>query len=250
MRCHLYLLTALAVAVLPSVYARANAAPATADNARLEAAKAAELKGDLARARGDLQVAVSWYYRATRDNRKSVKLYNKLGIVQLKLHENGPARNSFERALKIDGQDASVLNNLGAVACIDKKYKNAVKYLKRALALDETMASAHLNIAEAWMGMKDMDRAMTEYARAIELDPDILSSGREGTIAQISTPEQRARINYLVAKAYARRGNIEAALEYLQRAKEGRFPEMKRVYAEQEFAMLWTDPRLEKIVKR
>ena len=33
-------------------------------------------------------------------------------------------------------------------------------------------------------------------------------------------------------------------------AKGGRFPEMNRVYKEQEFAVLWTDPRLEKIVKR
>ena len=29
-------------------------------------------------------------------------------------------------------------------------------------------------------------------------------------------------------------------------AKGGRFPEMNRVYKEQEFAVLWTDPRLEK----
>jgi len=31
---------------------------------------------------------------------------------------------------------------------------------------------------------------------------------------------------------------------------DGRFPGMGRVYKEQEFAVLWTDPRLEKIVKR
>ena len=249
MRSGYILIAALALAAGSGAYARADAVPSPANDARLQAAKAAEVKGDLARARGDYLAAAGWYDQGLRDN-KSSELYNKLGIVQLKLRENGAARKSFDRALKVDPQNAHALNNLGAVACLDKKYRNAVKYLKRALALDETIASAHLNIAEAWMGLKDMDRAMTEYARAIELDPDILDSGRNGVIAQISTPEQRARINYLIAKAFAKRGNVDSALDYLQRAKEGRYPDLKRVYADQEFAMLWTDPRLEKIVKR
>ena len=100
------------------------------------------------------------------------------------------------------------------------------------------------------MGMNQIDRAMTEYARALELDADILSESTSGVSARVSTPEQRARVNFLIAKAYAKRGNIDGALEYLQRARDGRFPEMARVYKDQEFAMLWTDPRLEKIVKR
>ena len=250
MRSNFILITALALAAFPSLYARGDAVPAPAGDTRLDAAAAAEVKGDVARAREDFRTATAWYQRAARDNRNSSQLYNKLGIVQLKIGEKGTARKSFERALKADPQNASALNNLGAAACLDRKYKNAVKYLKRALALDETMPSAHLNMAEAWLGLKDVDRGMTEYARAIELDPDILDSSRNGVIAQISTPEQRARINYLIAKNYAKRGNIEAALDYLKRARDGRFPDLKRVYADQEFAMLWPDPRLEKIVKR
>lgn len=250
MRSHLILITALALAACPSMHTRAETLPASVLDARLEAAKTAEDRGDLARAREQFQLAAVWYNRALRNNRNSFQLYNKLGIVELKLRQNNDARKSFERALKIDPQNSNVLNNLGAVACLEKKYGKAVKYLKRALALDETVASAHLNLAEAWLGLKDVDRAMTEYARAIELDPDVLDSSRNGVVAQISTPEQRARINFLIAKAYARRGNLEAALEYLQRAKVGRFAELNRVYTDQEFAMLWSDPRLEKIVKR
>ena len=84
----------------------------------------------------------------------------------------------------------------------------------------------------------------------MELDADILSENTTRVSAQVSTPKQRARVNFLIAKAYAKRGNIDGALEYLKRASEGRFPEMSRVYKDQEFAVLWTDPRLEKIVKR
>jgi tetratricopeptide (TPR) repeat protein len=173
-----------------------------------------------------------------------------MGIAELKLGDRGPARKHFNQALKYDPRNISSLNNLGAVAYLDKKYKTAVKYLKQALELDESSAPAHLNLAEAWMGMGQVDRAMTEYARALELDADILNESSTGVAARVSTPAQRARVNFLIAKAYAKRGNIDGALEYLKRAKDGRFPEMGRVYKDQEFATLWTDPRLEKIVKR
>ena len=250
MPSRLILISALALTASAFGYGRVDGAASPAYNSRLEAAKSAELKGDVARANGNFQIAVSWYSQAVRNHRNDSELYNKLGIVQLKLGDQHAARGNFDRAVKADPQNVHALNNLGAVDCLEKKYRNAVKYLKRALALDETMAPAHLNMAEAWLGLKDADRAMIEYARAIELDPDILDSSRNGAIAQISTPEQRARIDYLIAKAYAKRGNLESALDYLERAKEGHCPDMKRVYQEQEFAMLWTDPRLQRMVKR
>ena len=120
----------------------------------------------------------------------------------------------------------------------------------QALELDESSAPSHLNMAEAWMGLGEVDRAMTEYARALELDADILSEGAGGITAQVTTPEQRARVSYLIAKAYAKRGNLDGALEYLRRAKDGHFADLGRVYKDQEFAALWPDPRLEQIVKR
>lgn len=217
---------------------------------KLEVARTAEVKGDLARIHSDYNSAVSYYMTAFRTDRQNAVLYNKLGIAELQLRERGPARKHFAQALKYDPHFVSAINNLGAVAFLDKKYKFAVNYLKQALALDESNASTHLNLAEAWMGLGDSDRAMTEYARALELDADILTNTQEGIQAQVSTPEQRARVSYLIAKAYAKRGNVEGALEYLRRAKEGRFSDLARVYTDQEFAALWPDPRLGKIVKR
>jgi len=84
--------------------------------------------------------------------------------------------------------------------------------------MDETVASTHLNLAEAWMGQGEIDYAMTEYGRALELDADILTSSEEGIIAQVATPQQRARVAYLIARAYARRGNLDGALDSLRKA--------------------------------
>lgn len=209
-----------------------------------------ETKAEIARARGDYGAALDWYRAALTGDRDNPSLYNGLGIVELKLGSMEQARAFFERALKLNGQDANTLNNLGAVYCLEQRYKPAVKYLKKALALNEPVAATHVNLAEAWMGQHKVDRAMTEYARALELDPDILDSAtNEGMVAQISTPEQRALISFLIARAYARRGNVEQALVYLQRAKELHYSNLASVYTEPEFAGLWKDARLTAIVK-
>jgi tetratricopeptide (TPR) repeat protein len=133
---------------------------------------------------------------------------------------------------------------------LEKKNKAAVNYFKQALAMDESNAHIHVNLAEAWLGLGEVDHAMTEYARALELDADVLSSSQDGVQAQVNTPGQSARVSYMIAKAYMKRGNVEGALDYLRRAKDLHYTELANVYADQDFSALWQDPRLAKIVKR
>ncbi len=215
----------------------------------LETASAAEQRGDIARARSDYLTAVAYYQRALRSGGADAGLYNKLGIVQLKLKENSAARKSFLAAIKTDPHNAVALNNIGALMCLEKKYKTALSYEKQALELNEENPAFHVNMAEAWAGLNEIDRAMTEYARALELDPDVFSNSEEGVIAQVKSPEQLARMDYLIAKTFARRGNFEGALDYLRRARDGHYPQLDNVYVDKEFASLWQDPRLQKIVK-
>ena len=250
MRRLVMLLAALSLGICAAPYARAEALADLPRTDPLDTAKAAELKGDLARAHDNYQEAILHYQKVLRADPKNVAVWNKMGIAELKLRNRGAARKDFQKALKYDPRSVSALNNLGAVAYLDKKYKLAIQYLKKALELDESSAPSHLNMAEAWMGLVEVDRAMTEYARALELDADILSEGAGGITAQVTTPEQRARVSYLIAKAYAKRGNLDGALEYLRRAKDGHFADLSRVYKDQEFAALWPDPRLQQIVKR
>jgi tetratricopeptide (TPR) repeat protein len=226
------------------------ASPDPLATSRTEAAKTLEEKGDLARTKKNYDGALAYYLDAVKAAGQDAMLYNKLGIVELQIGNRGPAKKYFNLALKTDSRNVVAFNNLGAVAVTDGKYKVAIKFLKEALALDESDATAHLNIAEAWAGMGQMDRAMTEYSRALELDADILSNSVDGVIAQVRSPGQRARISFLIAKAYAKRGNIEGALEFLRRAKDDHYDGLSKVYEEPEFAAVTQDPRLAKIVKR
>jgi tetratricopeptide (TPR) repeat protein len=231
-------------------FARTEAPPNVATTDKLADARMAEAKGDMARLHNDYPLAATYYQQALRVENQNAELNNKLGVAELKTGNKGSARKYFSRAVHYNPQFATALNNLGAVDCLDQKYKPAVSYLKQALALDETQAATHINLAEAWIGLGDTDRAMTEYTRALELDPDALSENENGVLARVSTPEQRARTAYILARTYAKRGNLEGALDYLQRAKEGHYPDLAKVYSDPEFAPLWKDPRLAKIVKR
>jgi tetratricopeptide (TPR) repeat protein len=217
---------------------------------RLQYAKTQELKGDSARVRNNNLEAVNYYRNALKNNPQNSILLNKLGVAELQTGDRSAAKKYLNQAVKYDARNVPAWNNLGVLACIDRRYSAAVRYLKNALALQETNASAHLNMAEAWFGLGEVDRAMTEYARALELDADILTSNPAATVAHVSTPEQRARVEYTIAKAYMKRGNLEGALEYLRRAKEANYPDLKDVYKDQTFEALWEDPRLGKLVKR
>ena len=250
MRKLMMMLAAMSLLIGAAQYGRTSPAPDAAKKDKMVAARLAEEKGDLDRIHNDFAAAVSHYDAALRVNSKSPDLNNKMGIAELQLGERGPARKYFGRALKINPRFFAPLNNMGVLDLLDRRYKSSIGYFKQALALDESNAHTHLNLANAWMGLGEVDHAMTEYARALELDADVLSSSPEGVVAQVSSPEQRARVSFLIAKAYIKRGNLEGALEYLRRAKDGRYPDMAKVYTDPDFTPLWNDPRLAKIVKR
>jgi tetratricopeptide (TPR) repeat protein len=231
-------------------YGRTEPTPNPSANDKMDGVRKAEERGDLARARSNYSLAAAYYQAALRVSRQDANLYNKLGIVELQQGQRGQARKNFALARKYAPQFIAAVNNLGAVDLLDRKYKPAAAYFKQALAMDETVASTHLNLAEAWMGLNEVDRAMNEYSRALELDADILTSSQEGTIAQVATPEQRARIAFLIAKSYMKRGNLDGALDSLRKAKELRYPNLSKVYSDPVFTALWEDPRLAKIIKR
>jgi pentatricopeptide repeat protein len=53
----------------------------------------------------------------------------------------------------------------------------------------------------------------------------------------------------MIAKSYAKRGNLEGALDFLRQAKEQHYRDLANVYTDPAFAPLWKDPRLATIVK-
>jgi tetratricopeptide (TPR) repeat protein len=218
---------------------------------KMDAMTVAELEkaGDVARAQKNYDLAIQYFQTALRKDRKNAVLYNKLGLTELKKDDLASARLNFEKAVKRNSKYAEAVNNLGAVDYMKRNYGSAAKYFKKAVALNESQATYHVNLGAAWFSQKKMDRAIAEYTRAMELDPDALrQSAKAGVAAQIASPEERAQYQYLLAKAYAKLGDVDGCLQCLKKAKEDGYRNLANVYKDEEFAPLRNNPRLQEVV--
>jgi tetratricopeptide (TPR) repeat protein len=243
----------LKLAVLVMLVTLAQYSSATPQQTGVSTSKmtAAELEkaGDEARTQKDYAQAIEYFQAAVGKDRKNSTLYNKLGLAELRHDDFKSARTDFERAAKLNSKYAEAVNNIGAVDYLRKNYKSAAKYFKKAAALDETHPTYHVNLGAAWFSQKKMDRAIAEYTRAIELDPDIFRrESRIGIAAQIASPEERAQFSYTLAKAYAKRGDVEGCLQCLRKAKEDGYRDLANVYRDEEFSRMRDNPRLQEVV--
>ena len=243
-------LVVLAMLVAIPRYSKAEAdSPQAAPNLNLMTAAELEKAGDEARTQKDYVKAVDYFEAAIRKDRKNAVLYNKLGLSELRKDEFKAARMDFEKAAKLNPKYAEAINNIGATEYIKKNYGNAAKYFKKAVALDEGHATYHINLGAAWFSQKKMDRAIAEYIRAIEIDPEAFRhDNRTGIAAQIASPEERAQYSYLLAKAYAKRGDLEGCLQCLRKAKEDGYRNLANVYRDEEFSRLRDNPKLQEVV--
>jgi tetratricopeptide (TPR) repeat protein len=208
-----------------------------------------EERGDLARIRKDYRGAMDFYRAALKKEPKSAVLYNKIGICELLMEELGAARADFEKALKRNKNYAEALNNIGAVYHREKNYSKAIRYYKKALALNEANASFHMNLGTAWFSQKQYERTISEYVRALELDPEVLARNeRGGTTARMLNAEDRANYAFLLARLYAKRGDLDRCLEFLKKAKEEGYGKLMDVYTDPDFATMRADARLAELI--
>jgi tetratricopeptide (TPR) repeat protein len=159
------------------------------------------------------------------------------------------AKKSFERSIKSDRRFADAYNNLGVIYYELKKYGPAVNEYRKAIARDDSSASFYSNMGAAYFSKREFRDAVTAYQHALELDPEVfIRSSRGGVQAQLPSPEDRARYDYTVAKLYAKMGLSEQSLEYLKRAIEAGYKDLKDVYKDVEFAGLRKDPRFTELM--
>ena len=245
------LMTALLFAAALVLTSAARASENETGQVPMSAMTAAQLEqqGDDLRAQKDYTEAIHYYEAAVKKDPSSSMLYNKLGIVQLRINRLDEAEANLQKSVKLNSKNDHALNNIGVIAFERKNYSRAAKYYKKALAIDETNAVYHSNLGTAWFEQKKDDRAMAEYYRAIELDPEIfMHANQVGSVARIAGAEDRAKYEFMLAKMYAQHGDLENSIHWLQKAKEDGYTSMQDVYKDGEFAKLRQDPRLTQIV--
>jgi tetratricopeptide (TPR) repeat protein len=193
--------------------------------------------------------ALDYYRAALAKQQSSASLLNKIGITELMMQRYREARKSFERSIKADRKAANAYNNLGVVLYEEKKYAAAVKEYRKAIALDATSPSFFSNLGAALFSKKEFEPAVVAYQHALELDPEVFErTSRGGVQAQLPSPEDRAHYDYTVAKLYAKMGFSDRSLEYLKKAQEEGYKELKNVYKDAEFAELRKDKRFTELM--
>ena len=110
-------------------------------------------------------------------------------------------------------------------------------------------ASYYSNLGAAYFAKKQFEKASLSYSKALELDPDVFERiSRAGVQAQLPSPEDRARYDYVLAKLYARMGVAERSLRYLKKAMEDGYKDIANVYKDNEFTTLRKDPRFAELM--
>ncbi len=214
-------------------------------------ATAADLERQADRLRVDkLYLDAIDYYRAALSKKPNdAHLLNKIGITELLMQRFKEARKSFEQAVRADRHFADAYNNLGVIYYETKKYGAAVKQYQKAIAVDNTSASFFNNLGAAYFSKRSFEPAVAAYQHALELDPDVFErTSRMGVQAQLPSPEDRARYDYTVAKLYAKMGLSDQSLEYLRKAMEAGYKDLKNVYKDEEFAQLRKNPRFTELM--
>lgn len=207
-----------------------------------------ERQGDRLREQKLYFDALDFYRAALTKDPDSAKLNNKAGMAELQGEHVGESIHYFQRAIKLDPKMAAAHNNLGAARYEERKYGGAVKEYKKAIKLEQD-ASFYSNLGAVYFSEKKWEEANDAYSRALQLDPDLfVRSSRYGISAQMSSPQDRAHFQYVLAKLYAKSGNSDRALLCLRRAMENGYKEIDAVYKDDGFANLRKDPRFAELM--
>lgn len=238
------------VQVGPPPMHRAEAPSAEATPAELEK------RGDELRSDKAYLDAIDYYQAALKKKKNDWVLLNKTGIAYLQMQNYKEASKFFEKSMKSNKNYAEAYNNfgvvqyeLGAVQHSGRKFKKAIKLYEKAISLNNSSASYFSNLGAAYFARKEWTNANDAYTQALALDPDIFErSSRSGVAAQLSSPEDRAHFDFVLARLYAKSGDADRALLCLRRSMEEGYKDINDVFKDSEFAGLRKDPRFTQLM--
>ncbi|HYE24600.1 MAG TPA: tetratricopeptide repeat protein [Clostridia bacterium] len=207
-----------------------------------------EQRGDAFRSQKEYEGARQYYALALKKNGRSAPLWNKAGMAALQLGRYDEAIQAFSRATKQDKKYAEAVNNLGVAFYLKKDYRRAISHYRKALELRDSPAF-HTNLGAAYFDNDEIGDALREYAIALAMDPEILErTSSLGISAHVRGPQDRGRYAFMLARLYAKVGDLEHALLNLRRAMEDGYPQIAEVYSNEDFVGLRQDPRFNELM--
>jgi tetratricopeptide (TPR) repeat protein len=213
--------------------------PKTASAAELETA------GDVLRARRFPEDALDYYGYAMRRGGDVSTLLNKMGIVRLELRQVDLARTMFLRTVRAHRNNSVGWNNLGVTDYAMQDYRAAISDYKHAVKLNRNSAVFHSNLGLAYFEKGDTWEARREFARALTLDPSIMSgSDNGGTTAHVLGSHNYSGMCLEMAKLFAREHDVDHMLYWLAKATDAGLDLHAAVREDSALSVYAKDPRV------
>jgi serine/threonine protein kinase/tetratricopeptide (TPR) repeat protein len=114
--------------------------------------------------------AIQAYQKAVELNPYYWVNHNVLGNAYYQLAEYGKAAESYRRVIELDPNNPYAYNNLGAVLVQSGKFREAVEPLQKSLQFSAD-GQAYSNLGIAYFYLKQYDKAIPAYEKAVQLVP-------------------------------------------------------------------------------
>lgn len=204
-----------------------------------------ETQGDLLMARGNFSAALVAYQQGSP---QSAELCNKIGMAYHHLFALEQARKYYQKAIALNPHYGEALNNLAAVYHGEHDYKLAEKTYKKALKYDPNSAVTYSNLGTAYLSDGKYKLGAQAYQKAVSLNPNVFDPKQARLIDDAGTRNQRADVNYYLAKTYATAGNVDQAMHFLRRAVAAGFNDRHRLMEDKDFTQLRNTPEFQQMM--
>ena len=166
----------------------------------------------------------------------SARAYDNLAGSYNSVNETEKAREQWAKAMEVNPDFTPAISNLGAsyLFVSPKDFTKGEKYLAKAVEIVPGSSRAHINLGDCYRAQNKLEKALTSYVKAAELDPkDQVAFSKAGHANSFLGNYDAARKNFQDARAqsefgigsyefeaytYLYEGDYKKALGFLQEA--------------------------------
>jgi tetratricopeptide (TPR) repeat protein len=198
-----------------------------------EAVKRNNFGADLLK-QGRLEEAITEFERAVEMDPSYAAAYFNLGYAYERRDRIDDAITQYKKAIQLEPGNVLGLNNLGVI--YDKKglYEDAIASYEQALKIDPSNTTVQGNLANARKNKSIVEERETRIAEAQK---------------QVESRPKDPRAVYNLARVYAALDMKEQAFEWLGKAMQMGFDDIRFVREDPALAAIKTDPRFMKLLE-
>ena len=149
---------------------------------KMQELKKTVARADRHRSKGEYFSAEFEYGNALKVDEENIKANFGLGLTYLDRGDTAKASDIFQRLVKLDAafetEHKHLFNDFGINLRKNEMFDQAVTYYQRALELSQEDENLHYNMARAYFGTGNYEKAVTHLTKALELNPGLEEAGK------------------------------------------------------------------------